>query len=147
MDLEAYLSGFTDGEGCFCVSLNKSKRHSLGWEIRPSFSVSQNRERSEVLELLKQTLGCGNIRPDPSDNTLKYEVRSVNDLVERVLPHFDKYPIFSSKRRDYDLFAEVCRRMYDGEHLQTEGFDQIVDLAFQMNPSGKRKYSREEVKL
>jgi hypothetical protein len=147
MDIMAYLSGFADGEGCFCVSINKSNRHSLGWEIRPSFSVSQNRDRAEVLELLKNTLSCGSIRPDPSDNTFKYEVRSVNDLVERVLPHFDEYPILSGKRRDYDLFAEICRMMYTGEHLNPEGFNYIIGLAFKMNPSGNRKYSLEEVKL
>jgi len=38
--LKAYLSGYADGEGCFCVSFNRSKRHRFGWEIRPSFSVS-----------------------------------------------------------------------------------------------------------
>ncbi len=147
MDVKAYLSGFVDGEGCFCVSINKSNRHGLGWEIRPSFSVSQNYDRAEVLELLKDSLGCGSIRPDRSDNTLKYEVRSVTELVEQVLPHFEEYPLISGKRRDYELFAEICRMMRNGEHLNPEGFNRIVDLAFQMNPSGTRKYSLEEVKL
>jgi hypothetical protein len=69
----------------------------LGWEIRPSFSVSQNRDRAEVLEMLQKHFGCGTIRPDRSDQTLKYEVRSVSDLVERVVPHFEKYPLLSGK--------------------------------------------------
>ena len=81
MDIKSYLSGYADGEGCFCVSLNKSWRHKFGWEIRPSFSVSQNSDRAEVLEMLKQYFSCGTIRPDNSDRTLKYEVRSVVDLL------------------------------------------------------------------
>ena len=97
MDVRSYLSGYVDGEGCFCVSFNRSDRHSLGWEIRPSFSVSQNRDRAEVLEMLQKHFGCGTIRPDRSDQTLKYEVRSVSDLVERVVPHFEKYPLLSGK--------------------------------------------------
>lgn len=147
MDIKAYLSGFVDGEGCFCVSLNRSRRHRFGWEIRPSFSVSQNRDRAEVLEILRQFFGCGTIRPDRSDRTLKYEVRSVADLVERVLPHFEENPLLSGKRREFELFAEVCRRMYRGEHLSREGFESILDLAFEMNPSGSRKYSRAEIKI
>ena len=147
MDVRAYLSGYADGEGCFCVSINKSARHTFGWEIRPSFSVSQNSDRAEVLEILKRTFGCGSIRPDRSDKTLKYEIRSVSDLVERVLPHFDEYPLLSGKRRDYDLFAEICRRMYVGDHHHPEGLKQIVDLALAMNPSGIRKYSRDEIKI
>src|SRR5574341_150636 len=77
MDQGAYLSGYADGEGCFCVTFNRSKRHALGWDVRPSFSVSQNRDRAEILELFLGTFGCGTIRPDRSDRTLKYEVRSV----------------------------------------------------------------------
>jgi LAGLIDADG endonuclease len=147
MDIKAYLSGYTDGEGCFCVSINKSNRHKFGWEIRPSFSVSQNGDRAEVLEILKQYFACGTIRPDRSDKTLKYEVWSLTDLVGRVIPHFEENPLFSSKQQDFELFAEICRLMYRGEHLTEEGFKHIVALALEMNPSGKRKYTEIEVKL
>ena len=44
--LGTYLVAYADGEGCFTVTFNKSKRHRFGWEIRPSFSVSQNADRS-----------------------------------------------------------------------------------------------------
>jgi len=147
MDVRSYLSGYVDGEGCFCVSFTKSNRHSLGWEIRPSFSVSQNRGRAEVLEMLQQYFGCGTIRPDRSDQTLKYEVRSVNDLVECVIPHFEKYPLLSAKQRDFEKFAIICRLMYERRHLIQDGFNRIVDLAFAMNPSGERKYAKDEIKL
>ena len=51
--IPTYLTAYTDGEGCFCISLNKSKKHKIGWEVRPSFSVSQNQDRSEVLYLFQ----------------------------------------------------------------------------------------------
>ncbi len=147
MDIESYLTGYADGEGCFCVSINKSRRHAFGWEIRPSFSVSQNRDRAKVLEMYQRQFGCGSIRPDRSDKTLKYEVRSVRDLVERVIPHFEETPLLSGKSRDFERFAAICRMMYAGQHLTKSGFNRIVDLAFEMNPSGIRKYSREEIKI
>lgn len=147
MDIGSYLSGYADGEGCFCVSINKSRRHQLGWEIRPSFSVSQNGDRAEVLEILKQYFACGTIRPDRSDKTLKYEVRSVADLVEKVIPHFEEKPLLSGKQRDFELFAQVRRMMYRGEHRTKEGLKRILDLAFEMNPSGSRKYIKEEIKI
>ena len=146
MDVCAYISGYVDGEGSFCVSFSPSNRHLIGWEIRPSFSVSQNRDRSEVLYLLADHFGCGSIRPDRSDNTLKYEVRRIQDLVEKVLPHFEHYPLLSSKCRDFELFKAVCLTMQQGDHLTKAGFYKIVDLAFQMNPSGRRKYAREAIK-
>lgn len=147
MDVKSYLSGYADGEGCFCVSISKSNRHKFGWEIRPSFSVSQNSDRAQVIEMLPQYFGCGTIRPDRSDKTLKYEVRSVDELVERIIPHFEETPLLSGKQHDFELFAEICLMMHRGEHQEKEGFERILDLVFDMNPSGIRKYTKEEIKL
>lgn len=147
MDVKSYLTGYADGEGCFCVSFSKSCRHSLGWEIRPSFSVSQNRDRAEILDIFKLEFGCGSIRPDRSDNTLKYESRSIKQLVERVIPHFEENPLLSGKIHDFEKFAKICKLMYKRRHLTKEGFNRIVDLAFDMNPSGIRKYSKERIKI
>src|SRR5438067_6503989 len=108
MDLNSYISGFVDGEGCFCVSFQPSKRHRFGWEVRPSFSVSQNADRAELLFRIKELWGCGFIRPDRSDKTLKFEVRNVRDLVERVLPHFRSHRLLSAKQRDVELFQGIC---------------------------------------
>ena len=73
--LSAYISGYADGEGCFTVSISPRKKLRAGWEVRPSFSVSQNGDRAEVLYAIQAYFGCGSIRPDRSDQTLKWEVR------------------------------------------------------------------------
>ena len=145
MNLQSYISGFVDGEGCFCVSFTPSKRHKFGWEVRPSFSVSQNADRAEVLEMIQELWGCGSIRPDSSDNTLKFEIRKIDDLVKIVLPHFRDWPLISAKRKDVDLFDQVCCLVYDKQHLEVEGLKEIVGLALKMNSSGKRKYSGDEI--
>src|SRR5947207_1955583 len=145
MDLASYVSGFIDGEGCFCVSFTPSRRHRFGWEVRPSFSVSQNEDRSEVLYLIRDMWGCGSVRPDRSDKTLKYEVRKVADLISKVLPHFEAHPLQSSKQRDVGFFSQICQLVHQRQHLTEAGLAQIVQLAVQMNPSGKRKYSGSEI--
>ena len=145
MDLNSYISGFIDGEGCFCVSFQPSDRHRFGWEVRPSFSVSQNADRAELLYVIQDKWGCGFIRPDRSDKTLKFEVRNVGSLVAQVLPHFRTYPLMSSKQTDFERFARICELVSKGEHLELEGFEQIVRLAMEMNPSGKRKYFGGEI--
>ena len=52
--LSAYISGYADGEGCFSVSIAPRATLAVGWEVRPSFSVSQNRDRAEVLYALQR---------------------------------------------------------------------------------------------
>src|SRR5213592_442179 len=102
--LSAYISGYADGEGCFSISIAPRATLAVGWEVRPSFSVSQNQNRAEVLHVLQAYFGCGSIRPDRSDKTLKWETRRLEDLLERVIPHFERYPLLSSKRYDFDRF-------------------------------------------
>ena len=82
--LSAYISGYVDGEGCFTVSISPRAKLLVGWEVRPSFSVSQNGDRAEVLHAIQAYFGCGSIRPDRSDKTVKWETRRLEDIVERV---------------------------------------------------------------
>ena len=145
MDVASYISGFVDGEGCFCVSFQPSRRHRFGWEVRPSFSVSQNADRASLLYEIQKRWDCGFIRPDRSDKTVKYEVRNVQHLVERVLPHFSTYPLRSPKQADVERLERVCRLVLAGRHLEPSGFEEIVRLAMEMNPSGKRKYSGNDI--
>jgi LAGLIDADG endonuclease len=145
MDLNSYISGFVDGEGCFCVSFQPSDRHRLGWEVRPSSSVSQNADRAELLYMIQKSWECGFIRPDRSDKTIKFEVRNVGDLVAKVLPHFQTYPLVSSKHADFQRFARICELVdWERQHEQV-GFEEIVRIAMEMNPSGKRKYSGSDI--
>ena len=145
MDMNSYISGFVEGEGCFCVSFQPSRRHRFGWEVRPSFSVSQNADRAQLLYEIQNLWGCGFIRPDRSDKTVKFEVRNSEDLANKVLPHFRNFPLFSSKQADLNNFMEVCELVSKDKHLEREGFEKIVRLAMEMNPSGKRKYNGNEI--
>ncbi len=142
--LSAYISGYVDGEGCFTVSISPRAKLAVGWEVRPSLSVSQNGDRAEVLQLIHDHFGCGSIRPDRSDRTLKWETRRLEDILVRVIPHFERYPLLSGKRLDFECFASVCRSATGG-HRTPAGLVDIVELAARMNPSGKRRYSAEEI--
>ncbi len=141
IDIRPYITGYVDGEGCFTVSFSPRSKLRVGWEVRPSFSVSQNADRAEVLLLMKEYFQCGGIRPDRSDRTLKYEVRSLDDLRRRVIPHFERFPLLSSKGRDFERFATICDLVAEGAHLNRAGLRAIVELAMTMNASGRRRFT------
>ena len=109
VDLGSYISGYVDGEGCFTVSISPRPTLRGGWEVRPSLSVSQNEDRSEVLLAIQRYFACGTLRPDRSDRTLKWEVRSLPLLVQRVIPHFEAYPLLSGKHADFELATRIDR--------------------------------------
>ena len=144
-NLLEYISGYVDGEGSFCVSFSKREKFLVGWETKPSLSISQNENRAHVLYLIQKIFGCGFIRRDSSDNTLKYEVRSLDDLIKKVIPHFETYRLLSPKQQDFLRFKKVCYLMQKGEHRRASGLKKIIPIAFGMNPSGKRKYTQEDI--
>lgn len=143
----SYISGFVDGEGSFLVSLSPRQKMKIGWEVRPSFSVSQRKDRAQVLYLLKDYFGAGSIREDKSDGTLKFEARSLEDLITKILPHFKKFPILSSKQKDLSKFISICEMMQQGRHLTQDGFSEIVKIAISMNPGGSRKYFPHQINI
>jgi hypothetical protein len=140
-----YLSGYADGEGSFCVSFSPRPTLYTRLEVRPSFSVSQHMHRTEVLEIFKNTFRCGTIRPNPSDHTYKYEVRSIRDLVEKVIPHFKRYPLLSSKQKEVEKFSYICDLIAHKKHHNPLIVREIVMLSYTMNGLGARRYDRETV--
>ena len=73
---------------------------------------------------------------------MEYETRSLNNLLTKIIPHFEKYPLQSGKQKDFEIFKKVCQKMNKGEHLTKKGLVEIVGLASKMNLSGKRNYTK-----
>ena len=140
-----YVTGLVEGEGSFSVSFNKRRKLAVGIETRPSFSVTLHRRDLPLLKALRAFFRCGAIRYSRSDGTYKYEVRSVPELVKKILPHFEKYPLVGAKGEDFRKFAEIVRLVHAKHHLNRQYLRQIIELAYSMNPSGKRKYEKDDL--
>ena len=136
-----FVTGLTEGEGCFCVSFALRAKLRTGLEVRPSFSLSLNEKDRRLLEDLREFFGCGWIRESRSDRTFKYEARSVPELIERIVPHFEEFPLRGAKARSFAGFAQVCRMIGQGDHRMRDGLEEIVAIAYEMN-LGKRRYDQ-----
>ena len=140
-----YVSGLVEGEGCFTVSFTLRKKLNLGIETRPSFSISLNQRDLELLKRVHEFFGCGAIRYSKGDRTYKYESRSVAELVTSIVPHFERYPLHGSKKRDFESFAEICRSVRANHHRSRRYLPDIIDKAYRMNPSGKRRHEKRDL--
>ena len=114
-------------------------------EVRPSFSISQNKRNLELLKLINQHFQCGSIRFSKSDQNYKFEIRSIKELVKIIIPFFEKYPLMGIKKNDFKRFKEVCVLIYQNHHLNPDCLERIIELSYQINYSGKRKYNKEEL--
>ena len=148
--ISAYISGFVDGEGCFSITIQKSSNVKLGIQVIPEFHVSQHQNRSEVLKVIKDELGCGYIKPNDYKNqkdlTSVYVVRNITDLRDKVIPFFKKSPLISIKQKDFEKFSQVISLMKESRHLEKDGLISILKIAYSMNFSGKyRKQKLEDI--
>jgi hypothetical protein len=140
-----YITGFADGEGCFSVSFNRRAKLKTGIEVRPSFSIAQNKRSLQVLKDIHTYFGCGAIRFSKRDQMYRYEVRSIGDLEKRIIPHFKKYPLRTSKARDFKIFTEVCELIHQSKHLNHDYLEQIIQKSYLMNESGTRRNTQEDL--
>jgi len=145
MDIRPYISGYVDGEGCFSISIRPRPNNNLGWEVVASFAVAQNKDRIEVLKLMKDYFGYGFLRSNISDNTIKYEVRSIKILIEKVIPHFRKYPLQSGRQKDVEIFSKICEKIKNQEHLTRKGLIEITKLRSKMSFIGNRVYTQKVI--
>jgi hypothetical protein len=138
--LDAYIAGFVDGEGSFHVAIQRNPSTRVGWQLVPEFRVNQDVRRAQVLDLIRKRIGCGSIRENhrgTKDRTLVFVVRKRPDLLEKVIPFFERNPLLSCKQEEFLTFAGIVRRMASGEHLSDEGFRRLMALGVRMNGGGR----------
>ena len=141
--LDGYIAGYVDGEGSFSVSVQRNQTCRLGFQLVPEFHVSQNGDRAQVLELIRERLGCGYIKPNSKrDRALVYVVRERRALLETVIPFFERVPLLSTKRADFEKFARIVREMAQGHHRTLAGFGELLEVALSMNGGGRFRQVR-----
>ncbi len=141
-DIDFWIAGFVDGEGCFSLAINSHPSMSLGYQIQAEFAVTQSASSLDSLEIIKDRFQCGqiqiNIRKDNHHESLMiYRVRKLDDLLSRVIPFFETYPLRTAKRFQFQLFTEAVFYMRDKRHLTPDGLQFIRNLSNQMNQRAK----------
>lgn len=143
-----YLTGLVDGEGSFHIALYKDVRMKTNLKVIPEFHVSQNGSSKKVLEELQRFSKCGNIKVNHhgrvSDQTYVFVVRNRNDLLNLVIPFFEKYSLRTAKANDFKIFARIVRMMDEGMHKTKSGVKKIITLAYLMNNAGKRRTTKKQ---
>lgn len=144
-NLGNYISGFTDGEGSFNVSLKKRKDYKKNWKIAPSFNISQ--KDRVILSLFKRKMECGTLR-ERKDGVVYYEVTNIEMLKKRIIPFFNRFQFLSAnKKKNFSIFVKIIDLIYQKKHLQKEGFKEILKLREKLNfgVGRTRKYNIEDV--
>lgn len=126
LNLDNYwLSGFTQADGCFHISVVKSKTHKTGYSVKLEYSLKQNDYLP--LKLLYDHLKKGNLSQYSTGiwcyKSLGYSTAS--DLIN----YFDKFHLFGGKYVNYLKFRKVYIMITEGKHLDKKGIEKIISIS------------------
>jgi hypothetical protein len=135
---KGWVVGFVDGEGCFSCPIFHNGPMTVGWQVQPQFVVVQSASSRVVLEDLVRFFGCGKVYvnrrfDNHREDLSRYCVGRFAHLRDIIVPFFQHNQLRTTKRENFEKFAEVIRLMDEGRHLTLPGLIQIAQIAETMN--------------
>ena len=105
-----WVAGFVDGEGCFYVKTSKIKQgKDIAYKVNVYFSISQHKRDIALLENLVAYFNCGlveTVKTRPTQSS--YVVYKFDDILTKIIPFFDTYPLKGKKLLDFYDFKKIA---------------------------------------
>lgn len=120
-----WVTGYTDGEGCFTIKTIAAKTTKIGYTVRLTYQVSVHHSEIELLYKLKSFFNnVGSIIT--TENYVSYRVTNFSDIINVIMPHFKAYPLQSTKLIPYYLFCAVANIIENNGHLTLSGYREVL---------------------
>ena len=141
-----WLVGFTDGDGCFSITHQRSKIGIIKWGLY--FKIGQSSYNLRALYYIKKELNCGSILIDSKRGMAEYRIRDRDTINKVIFPIFDKYLLLTSKYFDYIKFKKAFFIMTNLNITKKERDILLLELINEKKPNyyvssawGKVNYS------
>jgi len=120
-----WVTGYTDGEGCFLINTIKAKTTKTGYTVKLIYQVSVHPSDEAILHYLKAFFN--NVgRLTYSKHYIAYRVEHFSDIRDVIIPHFSTYPLQSTKFISFYLFKAAADIINKKEHLTIEGYSKLL---------------------
>jgi len=138
----AWLAGFVDGNGHFCVAIPSSSLERGKGVVSPRLVVEQKENRTStgesnrgiMLKIAQTFEGFLTHRDRGAIKGSSYTVTiGKSSSLLLVIQYFSLFPLFSSKRLNYLDWKAVTEMVQNREHLTPEGFLKIKAKKDSMN--------------
>ena len=97
------------------------------------FKVAQSFYNLQLLYYIKFMIGVGQVSV-PADGNAEYRVRDVKNIINYIIPIFDKYPLLTSKYYNYELFRQAAFILNDKSISIYERHLLLSDLKIRIRP-------------
>ena len=130
-----WVSGFVAGDGGFSIYVRPAKDYVLAEKVYCRFHIAQHSKDIELMKLFINFFACGivNLRSNLSTPRCDFIVQDTTNLLEKIIPHFDIYPVLNLKQKDFICFKQCMTMIKLKKHLSQQGLNKIKALSFEMN--------------
>lgn len=135
-----WIGGFFTGEGCFSVSIYKSKFHKTGYGILLQIIFTQHLRDEILFDNIQATLGYANIIKYLSKNIIILKISKFEDIYKMMIPLFKQYGIKGTKTLDFKDFSDVADLIQNKDHLTLKGLEEIQKIKSKMNRNRQYTY-------
>nr|YP_009868579.1 LAGLIDADG endonuclease [Ophiocordycipitaceae sp.]QKG63774.1 LAGLIDADG endonuclease [Ophiocordycipitaceae sp.] len=103
-----WVSGFVGGDGGFSLYVRPAKDYVLLEKVYCRFHIAQLLDDFKLMELFLKFFNCGSVskRSNIATPRCDFIVQDTNYILDKVLPHFDSYPVLNLKQKDYISFKQ-----------------------------------------
>lgn len=115
------------------INITKRKTNKMRWQIRPCFQIKLHYRDKKLLMKIKYFFNEIGSISFSNDNGVMYRVNKLDDIINIIIPHFDKYSLITQKQSDYKTFKNIVELIYKGEHLNKNGIIKIINLKAVLN--------------
>lgn len=129
---DAWLSGFTDAEGCFNIAIQSRINTVTGYRVSLRFLLDQKKAEYTLL-LIQGLFKSGQVFIRRETNSV---YRYHNNTFKGLLPvrdYFLAYPLKTKKAESFKHWLEAFNMILNKEHLVTEGLERIRAIAKVIN--------------
>jgi len=116
-----WVTGFSDAESSFIISIIKSSGRALGWRVQAIFAIKLHGRDIAILHQIKSFFGVGTIVVNKKTGQVNYTVKSVKDIYSSIIPHFSKYQLLTKKQADFELFKAIVNLIIQNQHTTPDG--------------------------
>lgn len=121
-----WLVGFVSGEGNFMIRLINSPANKLGYQVGLRFQITQHSRDTLLMKNIINYLECGYL--STRKDIIDFHVTKFSDIIEKIIPFFDKYHLLGVKQKDFKVFKIVAYIIRDKKHLTEEGLLKIKEI-------------------
>lgn len=109
------------------MNIHKNKNVKSGFHSKLIYQITAHHTESEIMSKIMQFFNnVGHIEYTSNGKYVSYRVYKIKDILNEIIPHFERYPLQSTKYIYYAIWNKSAYLIQNKLHLTESGFNELL---------------------